>query len=200
MQDETSAQDLKDRLALIEIMLAEGRQTTESWGSIFVLWGVAFYAAMAWAAWRPRPWVWPVTMVLAAAVTLVLASIKAGRQAKTALGRSIVSVWAALGVSMFVIFVPLGMTGRLGDARVFIAVASAMLGMASATSALILRWKVQFGCAVTWWAAAVAACFLRPKRAMLIFLAAIFICQIVFGIYGMIHEGGAKPRRDTAHV
>jgi hypothetical protein len=32
MPEETSPQELKDRLALIERMLLEGRRSTESWG------------------------------------------------------------------------------------------------------------------------------------------------------------------------
>ena len=36
-------QELKDRLSLIESMIAEGRRTTESWGWTFVLWGVAYF-------------------------------------------------------------------------------------------------------------------------------------------------------------
>ena len=43
-------QELKDRLSLIESMIAEGRRTTESWGWTFVFWGVAYYVAIAWAA------------------------------------------------------------------------------------------------------------------------------------------------------
>ena len=41
-------QDLKDRLSLIESMIAEGRRTTESWGWTFLLWGVAYYIAIGW--------------------------------------------------------------------------------------------------------------------------------------------------------
>ena len=44
--------ELKDRLSLIETMIAEGRRTTESWGWTFVLWGVAYYVAIAWTAYR----------------------------------------------------------------------------------------------------------------------------------------------------
>ena len=40
MLEHTSEQDLKDRLSLIEQMIAEGRRTTESWGWTFVLWGL----------------------------------------------------------------------------------------------------------------------------------------------------------------
>ena len=50
MNANTEEQDLKDRLSLIETMIAEGRRTTESWGWTFVLWGVAYYVAIAWSS------------------------------------------------------------------------------------------------------------------------------------------------------
>jgi hypothetical protein len=200
MQDEMSAKDLNDRLALIESMIAEGRRKTESWGWTFVLWGVAYYAAIAWSMWGHTPWAWPVTMTAAAILTVVLVSMKVGHSAGTTMGRAIGSIWTALGISMFLLFLSLGMTGRLADARLFIAVAAAMLGMANATSALVLRWKVQFGSAIIWWAAAVTACFVTETLAGIVFLVAIFLCQIVFGIYGMIREGRAKARRGGVHA
>ena len=200
MQDQTTTQDLKDRLALIETMIAEGRRTTESWGWTFVLWGLAFYVAIAWATWGHSAWAWPVTMAAAVVVTVMLVSIKAGHEAETTVGRAVGSVWLALGISMFVLFLSLGIAGRLTDLHLFIAVASGMLGMANATSALILRWKMQFSCAVIWWAAAVAACFGSENRAGVVFLTAIFICQIAFGVYGMVREGRAKSRRGAVHA
>jgi fatty acid desaturase len=78
MRNETTTRDLKDRLALIEAMITEGRRTTENWGWTFVLWGAAFYIAIAWATWGHTAWAWPVTMTAAVAVTVVLASIKGG--------------------------------------------------------------------------------------------------------------------------
>jgi len=199
MEDQTTA-DLRDRLSLIEAMIAEGRRTTEKWGWTFVLWGLAFYVAIAWTDWGHSAWAWPVTMAAAVVVTVILVSIRAGREAVTTLGRAVGSVWLALGISMFVLFLALGIAGRLADPRLFIAVASGMLGMANATSALILRWKVQLGCAVIWWAAAAAACFGTQSQAAIIFLTAILVCQIAFGIYGMIREGRARLRRGAAHA
>lgn len=40
MQDHTTEQELKERLSLIESMVAEGRRNTESWGWTFVLWAL----------------------------------------------------------------------------------------------------------------------------------------------------------------
>jgi hypothetical protein len=200
MDSETTTQYLKDRLALIETMIAEGRRTTENWAWAFVLWGMAFYVAIAWATWGHSAWAWPVTMAAAMAVMVIRVSIKTDRAAETTLGRAVCSVWLALGVTMFLLFLPLGITGKLTDPDLFIAVASAMLGMANAASALMLRWKLQFGCAVIWWAAAAAACFVTGNHAAVIFIIAIFICQIAFGVYGMFREAGAKSHRDAAHA
>lgn len=196
MQDHVTEQELKDRLILIENMIAEGRRTTESWGWVFVLWGVAYYAAIAWSAWGQSAWAWPVTMVAAAIVTLVIASLKAGKHPETTLGRAIGSIWIALGVSMLLLFLALGLSGRL-DQRVFIPVVSAILGMANGASGLLLRWKIQFACAIVWWAAAVASCFGTEVWSMIVFLVAIFLCQIVFGLYGLIADVQKHKRRQT---
>ena len=78
MQDHTTEQELKDRLSLIESMIAKGRRNTESWGWTFVLWGAVYYLAIAWSAWGHSVWAWPVTMLIAVIVTIVGASLKAG--------------------------------------------------------------------------------------------------------------------------
>src|SRR5260370_3348787 len=184
MQDHTTEQELKDRLSLIESMIAEGRRNTESWGWTFVVWGVAYYLALGWSVLGHRVWVWPVTILFAVIVPVVVASLKAGNHPGTTLGRAIGSVWIALGISMFLVFRALGLSGRLTDQHLFVAMISAILGMADGASALILRWKVQFACAVVWWAAAVATCFGTDAQSTILFLVAIFLCQIAFGIYG----------------
>jgi hypothetical protein len=200
MNDENSAQDLKDRLKMIESMIAEGRRSTGYWGWSFVLWGVAFYVAMAWSAWGQSAWAWPVTMVAAGVVTWIVASTRAGGGAQTTLGRTIGSIWCAAGISMFIVLFSIGYSGKLTAPQLSIAVASGMLGMTNAASAFALRWKVQLGVAVIWWAAAVAACFATVNQAVVIFIIATFIGQIAFGVYGMVREGGAKRQRGAAHA
>jgi hypothetical protein len=69
--------------------------------------------------------------------------------------------------------------------------------MANATSSLILKWKMQFACAVVWWAAAVVACFTSEVETGIAFLAALFFCQIVFGIYAMICESRRRNQGAT---
>jgi hypothetical protein len=197
MQDHTTEQELKDRLSLIESMIAEGRRTTESWGWTFVLWGIAYYVAIAWSAGGHSVWAWPVTMSIAVIITVVVAFLKAGHHPGTTLGRAIGSIWIALGISMFLLFLALGLSGRLTDQPLFVAVISAILGMANGASALILRWRVQLACAVVWWVAAVATCFGTDAQSMIVFLVAIFLCQVVFGIYGVISE---SKRRGPIHA
>jgi len=200
MQDHTTEQELKERLGIIETMIAEGRRNTESWGGTVVLWGVVYYLALAWSAWGHSVWAWPATMLIAVIVTVVVASLKAGNHPGTTLGRAIGSIWIALGISMFVLFLALGLSGRLTDQHLFVAVISAILGLANGASALILRWKVQLACAVVWWVAAAATCFGSDAQSMIVFLVAIFLCQIVFGIYGVIAEAQVRKRRDPIHA
>jgi hypothetical protein len=89
---------------------------------------------------------------------------------------------------------------RRFEEHVFVAIVGAMLGMANATSAMILRWKMQFACAVVWWAAAVAACFGSENQCSIVFLTAIFFCQIVFGIYAMVRESRRQRQQGAAHA
>ena len=104
MPDQMSTEDLNERLALIEGMIAEGRRDTANWAWCFVLWGAAFYIAMAWAAWGARGALsWPVTMMAASAITVFLASRKTRNNPPTTLGRAVSSVWIAVGISMFVL-------------------------------------------------------------------------------------------------
>ncbi len=200
MHDHTIEDELKDRLSLIESMIAEGRRNTESWGWIFVLWGIVYYVAIAWSAWGHSVWAWPVTILIGVIATVVVALLKAGNHPSTTLGRAIGSIWIALGISMFLLFFALGLSGRLADQHLFVAVISAMLGIANGASALILRWKVQFACAVVWWAAAVASCFGADAQSTIVFLVAIFFCQIVFGIYGVAAEAQQRKRRPPLHA
>jgi hypothetical protein len=200
MTEPVSKAELTDRLSLIESMIHEGRRTTEHWSWAFVLWGVAYFAAMAWTAWAPHPaFAWPVTMIVAAIVTGFLASSDRHPN-KTTLGRAIGAIWIAVGISMFTLFFALSISGHMGDVRIFISIASSILGFANGASAILLRWRAQLASAVGWWIVSVAACFAAANLAIIEFLAAIFLCQIVFGIYGMICEARVRRQRGPAHA
>ncbi|MGA8729710.1 MAG: hypothetical protein WB608_13240 [Terracidiphilus sp.] len=200
MTESMEEQELKDRLRLIESMISEGRRSTENWGWMFVFWGVAYYIAIAWATWGHSSLAWPVTMIVASLLSGVLASRKAGRHPETTMGRAIGAVWIGMGISLFLVLMSLAFSGRY-EGHVFIAIIGGMLGGANATSSIILKWKMQFGCAVVWWASAIVACFGTESQGSIAFLAAIFVCQILFGIYGMIlksHKRSARQRPEGA--
>jgi hypothetical protein len=198
MTENANQIDLKDRLSLIETMIAEGRRTTERWGWTFVLWGVAYYVAMAWSTLGHSGLAWPVTMIASALLTAIPFSRRRPNQPETTIGRAIGAVWMAMGISLFTVMMSLGISGRY-ETHVFMAIIGAMLGTANATSSIILRWKLQFACALVWWALAVAACFGSENAVTIAFLAAIFFCQIVFGIYCMIAES-RKARQGEVHA
>jgi hypothetical protein len=108
-------------------------------------------------------------------------------QPATALGRAIGAIWRAMGISLFIVLMSLAYSGRY-DTHVFVAIIGGMLGVANMASAIMLKWKMQFACAMVWLASAVVACFVTANQAGIAFLAATFFCQIVFGVYAMIRE------------
>jgi hypothetical protein len=214
MKDEISARELSERLDLIQSMIAEGRRSTESWGWVFLLWGVAYSVAIGWASWGDglSVWgnsyvsmgsvrsglAWPVTMMAAVVVTLAIGLRRGKPRVSTSLVRSIVSIWIAVGIAMLVIFPAFGFTGRLEE-HSFVALVAAMLGVANGASGMILRWKAQIACAIIWWMTSVAACFGSLAQLTMVFLAAIFICQIIFGVYAMVLET-RRNRREIVHA
>ncbi len=199
MKEETSAQDLTERLKLIEVMIREGKRTTTQWGWTFVLWGVAYYVATGWATWGHFAYAWPVTMVAAALTTAIAASRMKRGQPGTTLGRSVGGVWWAMSVSIIILLMSLGFSGRY-DGHVYVAIIGAMLGLAHMASAIVLKWKPQYFCAAVWYASTVIACFGSNRATTVGFLGATFLGQIVFGVYAMTLE--ARRRRDdgAAHA
>ena len=190
--------ELADRLNLIESMIAEGRGSTQRWAWTFLLWGVAYYIAIAWAAWGQGWLAWPVTMVAAAIVTGVVASRVRHNQPGTTIGRALGAVWSVMGTVLFVTLMALSFAGRT-EIHAVVAFICAMLAMANGISGIILRWKMQVASALIWLAAGVGACFVSGWPLAILSLAAIFFCQIVFGIYGMVLESHRRSR-SAAHA
>jgi hypothetical protein len=164
-----------------------------------VLWGVAYYVAIGWSA-LGATYAWPVTMV----ATCVLMAVFLGRRdhkPNTTMNRAIVGVWIALGVTMMTLMPALAISGRFADAHGPIAVVSALLGMANGASGIVMKWRLQMASACVWWVTAVAACFGSGMQAMVVFMVAIFFCQIVFGIACMVAEAReARAAKDGAHA
>ncbi len=206
MHEEMSTQDLKDRVAVIESMIAEGRRSTESWGWTFLLWGVAYYVAIGWVAlgqrlavWGGNGLAWPVTMIAAVVVTIAIAFRKDKGQPGTTVGRAIVSIWISVGISMLLLFPALSISGRI-DEHAFVAIIAAVLGIANGASGMILKWRMQMACAVVWWVTSIAACFGSQAQLTAMFLSALFLCQIGFGAYAMVLESRRRRQNREAHA
>jgi hypothetical protein len=101
---------------------------------------------------------------------------------------------------MFLVFMALSFSGRLSDPHLFMSVTSSMLGLANGASALILRWRAQLACALIWWTTAVLTCFLSLGQSMVVFLIAIFFCQILFGVWGLIADAQVRKRHSPVHA
>ncbi|MGA2909956.1 MAG: hypothetical protein ABSE36_19840 [Terracidiphilus sp.] len=201
-------QELTERLELIESMIAEGRRSTAKWAWTIVLWGVAFYVAIAWSTglfggpiWGQHYMAWPVTMVgtWLLNVALLRRMHRSAKAPMTTVGRAVMSIWTAMGISMFALLLPLGLSGR-ADQQVCVAVVATLLGTANAASGILLKWPAQFGCAVVWWLASAASLFGTVTQSTIAFLVAIFLCQIAFGIYAMILESREQRRQGAANA
>jgi hypothetical protein len=186
-QNDLEKQELTARLSLIETMIAEGRQTTESWGWTFVLWGVAYYVAIAWSTWGHSKYAWPVTMIATSLITAFGATRAGDKQPETTMGRAIGAIWIAVGISLFIFCLCASISGRI-EFQIFVAAVGAMIGTANAASSIILKWRAQFLCALVWWSAAAVSCFVTVAQSSVVFLVAIFLAQIVFGSYMMLSE------------
>jgi len=191
--------ELKERLDLMEAMITQGRRTTRQWGWSFVLWGVAYLVATAWANWTKEWLAWPVTMTAAGLLTGFIATRMKRGDPATALGRAIGAVWIAMGCALMIVLVCLSLAGRY-EGHVFVAFIGAMIAAAHATSAIILKWKAQLWCALIWMAASVAACFGSDTVVGIAILSATFLAQIVFGIYAMILESREMKALGARHA
>ena len=199
MAHNVNENELTERLQLIESMMAEGRRRTESWGWTFVLWGAAYFVAFAWATLGKSHLAWPVTMTLTGLITAIAASRLSKGHPETTMGRAVSGLWAAMGASLFLLLLSLGLSGRY-EGHTFVAIIGAMLGLVNMASAIVLRWKAQFACAAIWLASTVVACFGSDLATEIAFLAATFIGLIAFGIYAMICESRRRRQSGVVHA
>ena len=198
-------QGTAEQINFIESMILEGRRTTEYWGWNFVLWGVAYLAAMGWANWsltsRSAVWAWPVAMTVALVTTWVVASAKLKGKPVTTRSRALQATWMAIGFGIFVFAFPAVIGNHVSDGHAFIAAIEVLLGAAHIASGSILRWRVQVAVGGIWWVAALVANLTHTANgAAYPFLAATLICNIGFGSYLMYLEARDKARLQAGQV
>jgi hypothetical protein len=193
----TDRDELLQRVALMETMIAEGRASTGRYGWIFVAWGFCYIIAALWAGMGPYPgWAWPVCL----AITIPVVAIGQSRQVKAAAARGTITaqsrvlggLWLAFGVGISLFCTAAAASHHIGDA-IFVSALCFFLGTVNVTSASIYRWKMQGVAGLIWWAAGVVGFFAGPNGAGIAFLVATFLSQIVFGFYLMAVERRRGP-------
>lgn len=195
--------DINERLALIESMMQAGRKSTEYWGWNFLLWGIAYFVAVAWSSLLPGAGgpllAWPITMIFAVLLTVGIARRRTRNMPRTEKSRALQAIWTAMGLGIFVFAFPVAWSGHF-QAQSFMAGIEAMLGIAHVASGSFLRWPLQIVVGAAWWAAAIASCFVKGNGIAYVFLAATLVCNIGFGIYLMIRESRDKARAGAGAV
>jgi hypothetical protein len=186
----TTRDDLVQRIALMEEMIAEGRQSTIRFGWSFVLWGLITLSGIGWQYFQPHSyWVWPVAIAVGFVIqfTGIVMRRRSGRSIRNNMqSRSIAAVWRMTAVAI-VLYV--GPAAVQHDTFLFAYIPALFMffGLAHAISAVILRWRVQGVVAGLWWAGGVAVCNCDPagRYMFTIYVAEIVLCMIFFGLYAM---------------
>ena len=182
-EDGITRDELVQRVALMEAMIAEGRHYTGRNSWIFVLWGLVDLTA----------WAWPIC--LTAGVVLTLAG-KTMQKSDKGYSRNdvcsrVMGVWGMMGLAMG-IYVASAILTHFSWQYSYIAGLLMMLGMAHAISAMLLRWRMQGLVAAVYWAGGVAIFVCNSGRATnAIMLFEMGIVMMLFGLYAM----GREPRR-----
>ena len=181
--------DLLQRVALMETMIAEGRRTTTRYGWMFLMWGLLYFVGMGWTMLLPMPnLAWPVCISVGIAVVVVKSWQKRAGASENLRSRSVEAVWEGMGIAA-VLFTVGGVLSGHGGQPIFIAAILFMVGMAHGISALILRWGMQGVAAAVWGGCGVAACFATTSNEMVaLFLTASFFGMVLFGLYAMVLE------------
>jgi len=192
--------ELVQRVALMEAMIAEGRQYTGRNSWIFVLWGLVDLAAWTWQNSIPHfggRWAWPICLTTGVVLTVagkVLQRKNQGYSRNEPCSR-VMGVWGMMGLAMG-IYTASAMLTHFDWQYSYIAGLLMMLGMAHAISAVFLRWRMQGLVAAVYWAGGVGIFVCNSGRATRdLMLFEMSIVMILFGLYAMWREprsGGNK--------
>ena len=202
-EDGTTRDDLVQRVALMEEMIAEGRQSTARFGWCFVLWGVITLIGIGCQYFQPNSY-WDLPVVSAVGIVIQLIGIAIRRRSghtsnKNMQSRAIAAVWGMTGLAMVVY---LGPGIMMHDTGWFFYVPTIFmfLGLAHAISAIILRWWVQGVVAGLWWAGEIAVGFFAFDYMRKIFVAEMVVCMVLFGLYAMWLERQGAAAEGLHHA
>jgi len=196
--------DLVARLDLMETMIAEGRRATGRCGWIFVLWGLVDLAGMALQWEHPyHAWNWPVVITIG----MVLQSAgfalycRGGRICGPNIkGRAVSAIWSMMGLTLALYCFTAIFTHHAWGSG-YLAAIFMIIGLAHATSAIILRWGVQGAVAALFWAGGIACFFVSGNWFLAIFCVEMLFGMVFFGLYAMwLERGGPGSPTVPAHA
>jgi hypothetical protein len=185
----TTRDELIQRLALMEQMIAEGRRYTGRNSWLFVLWGAVDLIAQSWqhfSAFGGR-WAWPICLPAGVILTVAGKALQRNREgySQNEACIRVMSVWGVMGVAL-AIYVASAMLTHFDWQYAYMAAILMMIGMAHAVSASLLHWRVQGLVAAVYWAGGVAILVLNSTVATnLIWLIETGIVMLLFGLYAM---------------
>jgi hypothetical protein len=187
-EDGTTREDLVQRVALMEEMIAEGRKSTVRFGWVFLLWGLIDLAGVGWDQIQPDfRWVWPITISAGFVLQFIILALRRKRGQRcggSMRGRSVAAVWRMMGLTVLLYVVAAIVQHKAGQIS-YIAAILMFVGMAHAISALILRWLAQGIVAGVWLAGGIATFFVPRSYVLGVFIAEMCFGMILFGLYAM---------------
>ena len=202
-QDGTTRDELVQRIALMEKMIAEGRQSTARYGWMFVLWGLTYFAAIAWTVYLPyTEWAWPACIAACSVVFGIVRSRqpRAGGKIDNLRRHSLDAVWQVIGGGIILYLIAVIVSGH-GKEPDYLAAVLFFNGLANGVSARILRWWPQGVAAAIWWGCGTAMLFFTTRTEELaLFVTATFCGMILFGVYAMWLERHAAAGMVQAHA
>lgn len=188
MTEQETQEELLTRFELIEMMVKEGRRSTEYWGWTSVLWGTAYLIAIGWSYWLHQTNIaWPVTMIGATVVTIVVSTKKKRAKPQTPVSRAISGIWIAVGTAIFIFCFAGGISGH-AEIHSYMATVEILLGVANCAISIVLRWRGQLMIALLWWVSAVTTLFVHAQWIMPILIFDTLIGFLGFGLYLMYRE------------
>ncbi len=189
--------ELVHRLDLIEKMIHESRRNIESWGWIFVLWGVGYILAAGLASLYPTHGglIWGLTMSTCGVISAGWGiRSRRARVQHTTVGRTIGAIWWSFAVSMFLAGFGLGATQQQAMIPLVMLM---MLGLVNFASGLVLKFTTQIVVGVLWWISFVGYLLTSGRVAFGIVIGMVIIGEIFFGIYLMVLERQERRRGAT---
>jgi len=191
MTEQETQQELLSRFELVEMMVKEGRRSIAYWGWTFVQWGTTYLIAIGWSYWFHQPNVaWPVTMIAAMVVTIVVSSRKKRAKPQTPISRAISGIWIAVGTAIFIFCFAVAISGH-AEVHAYIATVEIPLGVANCAISVVVRWRGQLMMAVLWCVSAVATLFVHSR-----WVIPILVVDTVVGFLGFVLYLMYRERRD----